>query len=60
MTYNFDPELWLENQQRVLEHRKEQGLLDEHELALELEALDRRYEEMVARLDGTFTIPGDE
>jgi len=57
MTYNFDPEQWLENQQRVLEHRQKQGLLDENGLARELEVLERRYEEMVARLDGTFSIP---
>jgi hypothetical protein len=57
MTYNFDPDLWLENQQRVLEHRLSSGALNQAAYEAALEELDRRYEEMVARLDGTYTMP---
>lgn len=57
MTYNFDPEQWLENQRAAVLARHERGELDDEGLAAALEELDRRYEEMLSRLDGTFTIP---
>ena len=57
MTYNFDPDRWLETHQAVLEARRARGELDDAGLAAELAELDRRYEEMVARLDGTYVIP---
>jgi hypothetical protein len=57
MTYNFDPDRWLENQRRAVEGRRERGELDEEACRRALEELERRYEEMVARLDGTFEIP---
>ena len=59
MTYNFDPEGWLDRQRAALEARHARGDLDEAELTTALEELDRRYDEMVDRLDGTFEIPGD-
>lgn len=58
MTYNFDPERWRENQQRVLKHRLENGQIDETGFESGIEALERRYLEMVERLDGTYVIPG--
>jgi hypothetical protein len=56
MTYNFDPEQWLENQTKALEARHERGELDGHELARQLDELEHRYQELVARLDGTYTV----
>ena len=58
MTYNFDPEQWYENQRAVLDARRGRGELSDAELAAAVEELDRRYDEMVARLDGTFQLPG--
>ncbi len=58
MTYNFDPEQWLENQVRLLESRRASGELAEADFERERAVLERRYEEMVARLDGSFQIPG--
>ena len=57
MTYNFDPDRWHENQRALLEERHRRGELDDAQLARELEDLDRRYEDMVRRLDGTYQLP---
>jgi len=57
MTYNFDPDRWLETHQAALEARRARGEIDDAGLAEELAELDRRYDEMVARLDGTYVIP---
>lgn len=57
MTYNFDPDRWLENQRRALEGRRDRGELDDGAFPEAWDDLDRRYEELVARLDGTFEIP---
>ena len=58
MTYNFDAERWLANQRALLEARRGRGEMDDTELGRALDELDRRYEEMVARLDGSFELPG--
>lgn len=57
MTYNFDPDTWLCSNRAALEARRDRGELNEAEFEAELEDLDRRYEDMVARLDGTYVIP---
>ncbi len=57
MTYNFDPEKWYENHRRALLARREHGELDERAFAEALDELDRRYEEMLSRLDGSFRLP---
>ena len=56
MTYNFDPDQWLEAHRAALEARWDRGDIDDDELEAELFDLDRRYEEMVTRLDGTYEI----
>ncbi len=60
MTYNFDPDRWLETHQTVLEARHARGEIDDAALATGMADLDRRYDEMVARLDGTYVIPRDQ
>ena len=57
MTYNFDPDRWMEAHRAVLEARRDRGEIDDAELEAELLELDQRYDEMVARLDGTYEIP---
>ncbi len=57
MTYNFDPDRWYENQRALLEARRRDGDLDAYGFEEALRDLDRRHEEMVARLDGTYGIP---
>jgi hypothetical protein len=57
VTYNFDAEQWRENQRALLDRRRAAGELDEQAFAAALADLDRRYEEMLRRLDGSFTLP---
>ncbi|MFI5165267.1 MAG: hypothetical protein ACHQQS_01460 [Thermoanaerobaculales bacterium] len=58
MTYNFDAEKWYENQRRLLDLRREAGKLDERAFAEALADLDRRYDEMLDRLNNSFQLPG--
>ena len=57
MTYNFDPDQWFENQRRLLELQRSDGRIDEATLAARLEELERKYEEMVQRLNKPFELP---
>ena len=57
MTYNFDPEKWFEMEKRVLDRRLKKGDLDRLAYEKALDSLDRRYEEMLTRLDGSYQIP---
>ena len=59
MTYNFDPDRWYERERLKLEVRHTVGELDDAELEAALAALDRRLEEMLDRLDGTYQILPD-
>jgi hypothetical protein len=65
MTYNFDPDRWYEDQRRLLERRRQNGTLDEAAFEEAARELDRRYEAMLSRLDGTYQLhkkgtPGTE
>lgn len=57
MTYNFDADGWYERERRALEHRHHTGLLGDAELVVALVDLERRYGEMLDRLDGTYQLP---
>ena len=56
MTYNFDPERWLENGRLRLEQLRRTGALSAEAAARAAEELERRYDAMIARLDGTFRV----
>ena len=58
MTYNFDPDRWLEANRAALAARRDRGEINDDEYETELRELDRRYEDMITRLDGTYEIPG--
>jgi hypothetical protein len=60
MTYNFDPDQWLENHRALLEERRRRGELDEAAFAAESAELERRFGEMVRRLDGTYQLPKEK
>ena len=57
MTYNFDPDRWYEDERAILEARSKAGKMNEKEYKQALSDLDRRYDEMLKRLDGTYQIP---
>jgi hypothetical protein len=57
MTYNFDIEQWWEREYEALKFRLDSGEIDQAAFDRELEQLQDRYDEMGARLDGTYRIP---
>ena len=58
MTYNFDVDKWYERQRHLLDARLASGEITRERFAAELDDLERRFEQMAERLDGTFQIPG--
>ncbi|MEW5984144.1 MAG: hypothetical protein AB1806_17465 [Acidobacteriota bacterium] len=60
MTYNFDPDRWFENQRRLLDGRLARGELDEAAHQAEMDALEERYERLLARLDRDFELEDRE
>lgn len=57
MTYNFDPERWYENERSFLDRQRRSEGWSEAEWEAALADLERRYNQMVERLDGTYHIP---
>ena len=57
MTYNFDPDGWYEREREMLDARHRAGEINEQEYKNALSELDRRYDEMLDRLDGTYQVP---
>jgi hypothetical protein len=57
MTYNFDPDRWYEDERGILDSRYQAGKINELQYKADVSDLDRRYDEMIARLDGTYQIP---
>ncbi len=57
MTYNFDPDKWYERQRVLLDARRAKGELDGGQYEHELDELEKRYDDMTARLDKTFDLP---
>lgn len=57
MTYNFDPDRWYDIERSAIAaiRKKEQWSDEEYEMALE--NLEKRYDEMIRHLDGTYQIP---
>ena len=60
MTYNFDPDRWYENHRALLEAKKAAGDLDDKSFDEAVDTLDREYDAMVVRLDGTYQLPKSE
>jgi hypothetical protein len=58
VTYNFDPERWYANERSFLEQRRRSEGWSAEEFEAAVEDLDRRYDQLVGRLDGTYRIPG--
>lgn len=58
MTYNFDPERWLEMQLAHLDDQRDRGELDAAAYDRARAELERRHLEMIDRLDGTYRLPG--
>lgn len=59
MTYNFDPDRWLDIELAALDASRAAGRLTEAEAEREREKLMDRYDDMLSRLDGTYRLPAD-
>ena len=57
MTYNFDPDRWYDIERTALEGRRRTEGWSPETYEAALADLDRRYDEMLRRLDGTYQIP---
>ena len=57
MTYNFDPDQWYEDERGILDSRYKAGEMSKSQYEAAVSDLDRRYDEMIAHLDGTYQIP---
>ena len=57
MTYNFDPDRWYKDERGMLDARHKAGEISEQEYKKTLSELERRYDEMLDRLDGTYQVP---
>lgn len=57
MTYNFDPDRWYANERGFLERRRREEGWSEAEFDAALADLERRYNQLVERLDGTYQLP---
>lgn len=57
MSYNFDPDRWYENERAMIEHRYKTGEITGREYEDAISDLDRRYNDMLDRLDGTYQLP---
>lgn len=56
MTYNFDPEKWYESELAYLEARMKSGKISEEEFNKEIIKLEKQYDDIWKRLDGTYQI----
>jgi hypothetical protein len=56
MTYNFDPDRWYDDERGILEARFKAGEMNPQEYEDALGELERRYDEMLKGLDGTYQI----
>ena len=57
MTYNFDPDRWYDNELAALHAAREAGEITDENFQKAVEELDRKYESMWSRLDGSYQIP---
>lgn len=56
MTYNFDPDKWYNDKLYMLNSKFKNSEITESEYEKAVESLDKKYEEMWKRLDGTYQL----
>ncbi len=56
MTYNFDPDRWYKNELEFIKTKYKSDKITKQEFKSALKELEKRYEEMCDRLDGTYRI----
>jgi hypothetical protein len=56
MTYNFDPDKWYDDELFMLKSKLRNIETSESEYEQAVESLDKKYEEMWKRLDGSYQL----
>jgi hypothetical protein len=56
MTYNFDPDKWYDNELFLIQAKLKNGEITQNEYDGAVEILDKKFEEMWERLDGTYQL----
>jgi hypothetical protein len=56
VTYNFDPEQWYQNELEFIRQKYKSGKITQAEFKSALRQLEKKYEQMCDRLDGTYQI----
>ena len=56
MTYNFDPDKWYDNELFLIQSKLKTGEIKQNEYDDAIEILDKKFEKMWKRLDGTYQI----
>jgi hypothetical protein len=56
VTYNFDPDKWCENERLRVEMKLRSGEMTPEDAKAALVEIERRYDAMLKRLDGTFQV----
>ncbi len=56
MTYNFDPDKWYDNELFLIQSKLKLCEITQSEYDKAVEILNKKYEEMWERLDGTYQI----
>jgi len=59
MTYNFDPDKWLDDELYMLAHQLKTGQINQDEHDSQAQTLEQRHEEMWQRLNGTYQVTPD-
>ena len=57
MTYNFDPDIWYDNEYAAVKQQYRSGSLSKAEFDHAAKTLQVRLDEMWKRLDGSYDIP---
>jgi hypothetical protein len=57
MTYNFDPDQWYENEIEFFTKKYHSGTISEQTFNKCIAVLDKRYDDMLKRLNGICQIP---
>ncbi|MDD9301303.1 MAG: hypothetical protein HUK40_02745 [Desulfobacter sp.] len=56
MTYNFDPDKWYDDELYILQSKLKNRQINDSEYDQAIESLDKKFDEMLGRLDGTYQI----
>lgn len=59
MTYNFDPDKWLDIQMELLKKKLQEEVISREEYDIGVKELEERYHQMWKHLDGYFQINDD-